>query len=255
MRNICRVLFCTCAIILIFSSAFAKPVEKPDASEIVRKMDRLYRSDDSYSEVSMHIVNPNWERTIEMKIWTKGMDKTFVRILSPKKDRGISTLRVGTEMWNYLPKIDKVMKIPPSMMMGSWMGSDFTNDDLVKESSLLEDYNFELMPQRNGQEDSYFIKLLPKEKSAIVWGKIIAKIKKEDYIPVWEEFYDENGKKMRIMNFTDVKNMGGRKIPSRMELVPLTKKKNKTVVVYKKIKFDIGVEDSIFSLRNLREKI
>ena len=116
-----------------------------DVEAIVKKMDQLYRSETSHAEIEMQITTPHWERTLAMNVWTKGMDKTFIRIMAPKKERGVATLRIGNEMWNYLPKTNKVMKIPPSMMMGSWMGSDFTNDDLVKESSMLNDYTYKLI--------------------------------------------------------------------------------------------------------------
>ena len=117
----------------------------PDVETIIKRIDQLYRSETSEAEMEMHIVTPHWERTLAMHVWTEGMDKTFIRITAPKKEQGVATLRIGNEMWNYLPKTNKVMKIPPSMMMGSWMGSDFTNDDLVRESSMLEDYTYQFV--------------------------------------------------------------------------------------------------------------
>ncbi len=119
----------------------------PTVQELIDEVDKLLRSESSYGDVEMTIVTPNWERTLRMDMWTRGMDETFVRVTSPAKDAGMATLRVDTEMWNYFPKIDKVMKIPSSMMMGSWMGSDFTNDDIVKESSLLDDYDSRLLEE------------------------------------------------------------------------------------------------------------
>jgi len=116
-----------------------------DVKAIVKRMDELYRSDTSQTNMEMQIVTPHWERTLSLRVWTEGMDKTFIRIDAPKKEKGVTTLRIGNEMWNYLPKTNKVIKVPPSMMMGSWMGSDFTNDDLVKESSMLNDYSYDLI--------------------------------------------------------------------------------------------------------------
>lgn len=127
----------------------------PEVQEIIDRVDRLYRSDTSYGEIEMTIITPDWRRRLRMKIWTEGMDKTFLYITSPQKDAGIATLRIGSEMWNYFPKINKVMKVPPSMMMGSWMGSDFTNDDLVKESSLLRDYSARLINPEGADKDHY----------------------------------------------------------------------------------------------------
>lgn len=244
-----------CAMISYFLSSHAISDEiPPDVKEIIKKMDRLYRADQSYAEIEMKVVNPNWERTIKMKAWSKGMDKTFIRILSPEKDRGIATLRIGTEMWNYFPKIDKEMRIPPSMMMSSWMGSDFTNDDLVKETTLLDDYNAKLIYPKDMDQNIYYIELTPKEQTASVWGKIVARVKKEGYIPIDEEYYDEDGSLKRMMKFSEVKNMGGRKLPSVMEVLPISKKGQKTVITYLSVDFETKVGDSVFSLRNLKQK-
>ena len=144
-----------------------------DVESIVKKMDQLYRSETSHAEIEMQITTPHWERTLAMTVWTMGMDKTFIRITEPKKEQGVATLRIGNEMWNYLPKTNKVMKIPPSMMMGSWMGSDFTNDDLVKESSMLNDYTYQLIKPANAVPDYVYIQLTPKEDSPIVWGRLL----------------------------------------------------------------------------------
>ena len=147
-----------------------------DVESIVKKMDQLHRSETSHAEIEMQITTPHWERTLAMTVWTKGMDQTFIRITAPKKELGVATLRIGNEMWNYLPKTNKVMKIPPSMMMGSWMGSDFTNDDLVRESSMLNDYTYKLIKSEDAVPGQLYIQLTPKEDSPIVWGKIVAAV-------------------------------------------------------------------------------
>jgi outer membrane lipoprotein-sorting protein len=225
-----------------------------DVKEIIKKVDELYRSKSSYAELEMHIVTPHWERTLTMDAWTKGMDKTFIRIKSPKKEKGMATLRIGDEMWNYLPKVNKVMKIPPSMMMSSWMGSDFTNDDLVHEFSMLEDYHYKLFEPEEAEPELYYIKLIPKEGLPIVWGHIISAVRKSDYIPVWEKFFDEKGKLMRVMNFKEIKEFGKREIPSVMEMIPQNKEGHKTVIRYIEAEFDTGIDDDIFTLRNLRRR-
>lgn len=230
-------------------SAESQPV---DVKEIIKKTDELYRSKSSYAEIEMQIVTPNWERTLSMEAWTKGMDKTFIRINSPKKEKGMATLRIGNEMWNYLPKVNKVMKIPPSMMMSSWMGSDFTNDDLVHEFSLQEDYHYELIYPEDAEDDVYYVKLIPREGLPIVWGHIVFATGKSDYIPVWQKFYDEKGKLMRLMNFKDVKQFDSRKIPSIMEMIPMNKEGHKTVIRYLDAEFDSDIGDDTFTLRNLR---
>ena len=226
----------------------------PDVERIVEKVDKLYRSDTSYGEIEMAIVTPNWERKLAMKMWTKGMDKTFIHITSPKKDAGMATLRDKTEMWNYFPKIDKVMKVPPSMMMSSWMGSDFTNDDLVKESSLLEDYEARLVQPDGGKPDCYYIELAPKQDTATVWGKISITVRKGDLIPLKEIFWDEKGREMRVMEFREVRKFGGREIPSVLEMTPLSKEGHRTVIRYLDVRFDEKLDDRVFTLRNLQKK-
>lgn len=225
-----------------------------DVEAIVKKVDQLYRSETSYAEMEMHIATPHWERALAMTVWTKGMDKTFIRITAPKKEQGVATLRIGNEMWNYLPKANKVMKIPPSMMMGSWMGSDFTNDDLVKESSMLNDYTYQLIAPEDASPNRFYIELTPKEDSPIVWGKIVAAVRASDYIPVWQHFYDEEGNLMRILNFKEIKIFGGKTAPSVMEMLPQNKEGHKTVVRFLNATFDSAIDDKIFTRRNLQKR-
>ena len=181
------------------------------------------------------------------------MEKNFIRILEPKKEHGIATLRIGTEMWNYLPKTNKVMKIPPSMMMSSWMGSDFTNDDLVKEYTFRDSYNFELTTWDKPETGILYVKCIPKKDIPIVWGYIIISVHEEDYLPVWEKYYDEKGRLMREIFFKEVKTFDDRKIPAIMELVPTTKEGQKTILRYLDASFNKVKDESIFTLRNLRE--
>jgi outer membrane lipoprotein-sorting protein len=232
-----------------------QPTEENRAKKIVEKVDELYRADTSKSLVEMEVITPHWQRTLKMNAWSQGMDKTFIRILEPKKERGVATLRIGNEMWNYLPKTDKVMKIPPSMMMSSWMGSDFTNDDLVKEFTFLESYHFEMTTIDNPEEGILTIKCIPKEGLPIVWGYIIVAVQEKDYMPVWEKYYDEKGKLTREMLFKEIKTFGNRDIPSVLELIPKTKEGHKTVLHYLEAQFDIQLDDDIFTLRNLRKRI
>ena len=225
------------------------------ALEIVKKVDELYRSKTSTASVEMEIVTPHWKRTLKMDIWSLGMENTFIRILSPKKEKGIATLKLKNEMWNFLPKTNKVMKVPPSMMMGAWMGSDFTNDDLVKEYTFYDDYTFELTTVENPEEGLVYVKCIPREGLPIVWGHIIIAVREKDDMPVWQNYYDEKGKLMREMFFKEIKTFSKRSIPSVMELVPTNKKGHKTTVRYLDAKFDIKIDKNIFSLRNLRSRV
>jgi outer membrane lipoprotein-sorting protein len=164
---------------------FALPAPAQDVEEVVRKIDELYRASSSYSRLEMEIVTTHWQRTLDMNIWTEGKEKTFIRILSPPKEKGVATLRLKTEMWNYLPRANKVIKIPPSMMMSSWMGSDFNNDDLVKEFTLLDDYTYNLVRPQDAKPDLLYVEFRPKENLPIVWEKIVTAVEKERLIPVW----------------------------------------------------------------------
>ena len=182
------------------------------------------------------------------------MDKTFIRITAPKKEQGVATLRIGNEMWNYLPKTNKVMKIPPSMMMGSWMGSDFTNDDLVRESSMLKDYTYRFVipedapsVERTMAYAHLYVELTPKADSPIVWGKIVVAVQDGSLTPVWQRFYDEKGNLMRVMNFKEVKTFAGKTLPSVMEMLPQNKEGHKTVVRWLNATFDSDVDDKIFT--------
>ena len=226
----------------------------PDIETVIKHIDQLYRSETSHAEMEMHIVTPHWERTLAMTIWSKGMDKTFIRITAPKKEQGVATLRIGNEMWNYLPKTNKVMKIPPSMMMGSWMGSDFTNDDLVRESSMLNDYTYQFVTPEDASPDHLYVQLTPKADSPIVWGKIVAAVRSSDYLPVWQHFYDEKGNLMRVMNFKKITTFAGKTLPSVMEMIPQNKAGHKTVVRWLDATFDSDIADKIFTRRNLQRR-
>ncbi|MCY3871019.1 MAG: outer membrane lipoprotein-sorting protein [Gemmatimonadetes bacterium] len=241
-------------LVVLFAYPVVPLASERDVESIVRKIDELYRSKASVADMEMQIVTPHWERTLSLRIWTKGMDKTFIRIDAPKKEKGVTTLRIGNEMWNYLPKTNKVIKVPPSMMMGSWMGSDFTNDDLVKESSMLNDYIYDLIVPDDAQPGHLYIRFVPKEDSPIVWGKLITAVRADDLIPVWQHFYDEKGNLMRILNFKEIVSFGGKTIPSLMEMVPQNKDRHKTVMRYLRAEFDVQIGDDVFTRRNLQRK-
>lgn len=226
-------------------------VTDADVKQVIKDIDELYRSTSSYSEIEMEIVTPHWQRTLAMNCWTQGMDKTFLRLTAPRKEKGVATLRIENEMWNYLPKTNKVIKVPPSMMMSSWMGSDFTNDDLVKEFSLFEDYTYELIAVDSAREDLLYVSCIPSEDLPIVWGNIVVAARKSDHLPIWQKYYDEKGRLMRTLRYQDIKTFGKRTLPAKMEMIPQTKEGHKTVIRYLKLDFDVKVDDEIFSLRNL----
>ncbi len=246
-------LFVFAIIALLASGGLIAETDQELIDKIMTKQDELYRSSTSHAVMEMQITTPHWERTLEMEAWSEGMDKSFIVINSPAKEKGTATLRVDEEMWNYLPKTDKVMKIPPSMMMSSWMGSDFTNDDLVRETSLEEDYDAEIFHPENADSQLIYLRLTPKEDTPTVWAKIEVAVRADDYLPVWQKFFNERDELVRIMEFKDIKEVGGKTIPTVMELTPQNEEGHKTIVRYKDVEFDIPLDDEIFSLRNLQK--
>ncbi len=254
IRNIFAAVTFFVVMVSVWGSADRSRAEDIDVKKLIKEVDEMYRAGSSYAELEMEIVTPHWQRTLAMKAWSIGMDQTFIRITAPKKENGVGTLRIENEMWNYLPKTNKVIKIPPSMMMSSWMGSDFTNDDLVKEFSLFEDYTYELVTVEEAEEGLIYINSIPREDLPIVWGNILIAVREKDHMPVWEKYFDEKGKLMRILNFTDIRQFGERRIPAVMEMIPQNKEGHKTVIRYNRLEFDLAIDEDVFSLRHLRSR-
>lgn len=246
---------------LILSTPITLIAAELTAKGIIKKVDQLLRGDSAHSIMEMTIVNPRWQRTIKMESWERGRKKTLVRILSPKKEEGVGSLKIDYQMWNYLPRVERVIKIPPSMMMSSWMGSDFTNDDLVKESSIVEDYSHEMTGAVDlAGEVAYRVEAIPKPGSAVVWGKLVFFVRKDDYVPLRQEYFSESGDLVRYLDFSEIRKMGGRTLPTLWEMVPVDtagdmakKKGKKTIVRLVEIEFDLPIDDLIFSLRNLKK--
>ena len=261
--SISRITAAALALLLFAAgAAAAQSGERPEVEKVINAIDRLYRHDSSHTTMEMEIQTPHWSRTLKMEAWSEGMDKTFIRILEPRKERGMGTLRIENEMWNYLPKTNKVMKIPPSMMMSSWMGSDFKNNDLVKEFTFTDDYDFEYaspseidttVPDAGtAGGETLYLRCTPKPGKPIVWGHVIIAVDGESLLPRWEKYYDEHGELMRIMFFREVETFDGKRLPSIMELVPQTKEGHKTTLHYIEAEFDVDIRENIFTLRNLR---
>ncbi len=249
-----RIVLFSALVILLGPAVAAKAQMSSEAQalKIVRTIDNLYRTSGSYAQLSMEVITPDWQRTLALRAWSKGLDKTFIRIVEPKKEAGVGTLRIGSEMWNYLPNTDKIIKIPPSMMMSSWMGSDFTNDDLVKEYTFVNDFTFRMITPEDAQADLAYVECRPKPGVPIVWDKIIVAVRPSDDLPVWEKFYDEKGRVARLMTYREIKTFGRRTIPSVMEMIPQGKQGYKTALRYRDVQFDLALADGLFSLRNLQ---
>ena len=222
------------------------------AKEIVQKADDRMRGSSSYAQLTMDIIRPEWKRIMNMKSWSKGSDYALVYIVSPAKDKGTVSLKIGNEMWNWLPSIERSIKVSPSMMMQSWMGSDFTNDDLIRQSSIVNDYHHTLLGAETFQDiPCYKIQLTPKPEAPVVWGKIITWISKENFNQLKAEYYDEDGTLVNVMTGYDLKTLDGRLLPTRWEMVPADEPGNKTVMTYTDIDFDVKLDDSFFSKQNM----
>lgn len=223
-----------------------------DAKSIVKKADEKAKGNTSVASISIQTIRPNWKREMTVKAWTKGNDLTMILVLTPAKEKGVVFLKKKKEVWNWVPSIERNIKMPPSMMNQSWMGTDFTNDDLVKEASILEDYNHTFLEDVEIEgRNCYKIQLIPKPKSAVVWGKVILCIDKKDYMMLHAEYFDEDGKLINTMHCSDVKMLGGRLLPAKMEMIPADKKGNKTILTYKSLVFDTPIADQFFSTQNI----
>jgi len=223
------------------------------AKQIVVKADNLQRGETNYGVMSMTIVRPKWSRTIEMKNWSRGRDYAMTYITAPAKDKGQVFLKRKNEMWNWVPAISRMIKIPPSMMSQGWMGSDYTNDDILKESSIVVDYNHQII----GEEpvdgiDCYKIELMPKEEAAVVWGKVLKWISKEEFWQLKTEYFDEDNELIRTEIASEVKQFDDRKLPSLLKIIPADKPGQRTEVRVLSSKFNIKLDEGFFSQQNMK---
>lgn len=240
-----RTLLCT--IILMVS---ARPAFALDVEALIRQVEQQYMGASSRTLSSMQVKTSHWDRSLEMEAWSLDRDYFLVRIIEPAKERGVATLKRYREVWNYLPKVDRVIKVPPSMMGGSWMGSHITNDDLVKANHIEQDYNLRLIEE---SETGFIVECLPKKDAAVVWGKIIYKINKTPQVPDQIDYYDEEMVRVREIHFDDVQQIGDRIVPMRLTVLPLEKPDERTILQYRELVFDVPIDETYFSLRNLKK--
>ena len=224
------------------------------AKEIVKRADDNMRGKTSEAAITIQIIRPTWSREMHMKAWSKGDDYSMILVTSPAKEKGTVFLKRMKEVWNWIPSIERNIKLPPSMMSQSWMGTDFTNDDLVKEASSVSDYDHTLLGKETiANKDCYKIEMVPKPSAAIVWEKVVVWIDSIDFLQLKAEFYDEDGELVNIMNSSDVKELGGRKITSTIEMLPIDKEGYRTVIMYNDIIFDIPINDNFFTTRSMKQ--
>lgn len=223
------------------------------AKEIMQRVDEKVRGTSNSSEMKMTIVRPDWKREVTMKGWSLGTEYSLILITGPARDKGQAFLKRDNEMWNWQPSIDRVVKLPPSMMLQSWMGSDFTNDDLVKESSIVNDYTHSLEQDSaiNGT-NVYKIVLTPKPDAPVVWGKVVCYVDKKEYNQLLVKYYDEDDYLVNTMVLSEIKEMGGRKLPTKLEMIPADNPMQRTVIEYLNQEFNIGLKETFFSMQNMK---
>ena len=243
-------------IFIIFIVFFTNSVNASnlDPEKILDSVDDIYRSTASHGIITLSVKTVNWQRTLTLEQWSKGEDKSLIRILKPKKEKGLTTLRVDKNVWNYMPKVKRVVKIPSSMMSSSWMGSHFTNDDLVKQSRMVEDYTFSITFEgtREGKE-IIEITCIPNKDAAVVWGKVEVLVYRNDYIPLQLIYYDEDLLLSRTLEFTNIELMDGKMIPTLMSVIPANEPDELTTVKWEEIQFGVAIDDDFFSLRKLQQ--
>lgn len=251
-----KLLYISAALAALLSPAKAAELSILD---IVDRANKALRGDSSHGTLTMSIVTPAWQRTLELEGWNRGREYALIETHAPAKDRGNVTLRRKNEMWLWLAKVERVIKVPPTMMHSAWQGSDFTYEDIVKADSVVKDYTHSLLSKTaEGDHTIYHIRADPKPDAPVVWGKVLLTIAvygeagKEEIVPMKEEDYGERGDLVRTIALSDVKRMGGRLVPARMECVPARKAGQKTVIQYSDLRFDVPLSDEFFSLSRLQ---
>jgi hypothetical protein len=234
---------------IVPTRARAGQPKPPDVEALLTRLDDLYRSKSSIARMEVIVTGARSTRTMRLKTWTRGLDEALILIEAPAREEGTATLRVGPNLWNYLPRIARTIRVPPSMMLGSWMGTDFTNDDLVKESSLRKDFDSRI-DRRSDSPPGWWIALTVKPGIVARWARIEILIGDDD-LPVNERHFDRKGRLARIMTFDEIKVLGGRRLPSHMTLTPTDVEGQRTEMRYLEAQFDARIPDDTFSLSRL----
>jgi len=246
-----KVLFCTVLLAITIRTVFAQL----SAFDIVKKADDKMRGEkSSQSQLTMQIVRPGWTRSVSFKSWTLGTAYSLVLITAPAKEKGQSFLKRENEMWNWNPSINRMIKLPPSMLAQGWMGSDYTNDDLLNQSSIVVDYTHVLSGTETiSGKSCHIVTLTPREEAPVVWGKVLLWISQDDYLQLKAEYYDEDGYLVKTETSTEIKNMDNRMIATRFELLPADKPDNLTIIILDAIQFNVPLSESFFSQQNLQK--
>ena len=226
--------------------------QQESAYDIVKKSEDNAKGISNYTELEINTVRPTWNRKMVAKSWSMGNKYSMILIDAPARDKGTVFLKSDKEIWNYVPSIERNVKLPPSMMMQSWMGTDFNNDDLVNESSLSRDYTHKLIGEETIRDHlCYIIEFTPKPDAAVVWGKIIGHISKDHYLQIKSEFYDEYDELVQVFEGFDIQEFDGRTLPARIKVTPMDKEGHYTEMINRKIDFDIEIDEAFFTTQNM----
>jgi uncharacterized protein YxeA len=235
-------------LILNITPAFADQ----QARKIVKDAINYWRDQSSYSVVDMNIHRTSWQRTMTLKVWTKGMKHSLVRVIAPKKDKGNATLTKKNNMWSFSPKINRLIRIPSSMMNQAWMGSDFSNNDVAKADNILKHYKHKIIAISSHQGKKLFtIEAIPHYYAPVVWGKEIVKIR-ADHIVLEHAFYDQDNQLVKTMKTRNLQYMGGKLIATRQRMQKADKPHEWTEIIVKKARFKLNIPNRMFTLSNLR---
>jgi outer membrane lipoprotein-sorting protein len=242
----------TIAALLLAGFACHAAEPDTDARQIVRAAVDHWRGVSSHSVMSMLIHRPDWERSMTMEAWTKGDEKSLVRVIEPKKDRGNGTLTDDNDMWTFSPKVNRVIKIPSSMMGQSWMGSDFSNKDVARADDIIEQYDHTLLDSEDVDGITvYEVRAVPHEQAAVVWGREELRIR-DDHVLLEHRFYDQDGELVKTLETLEIEEMGGRTIASRQRMVKEDEPEEWTEIEVISVEYEIDIRDSVFTLSNLR---
>lgn len=221
------------------------------SDEIIKQLEDNLNGKTAKLNITMTVETSRATRTMKMSSFSIGDKKSFIKILYPRKDKGITFLKVDHLLWQYVPRIERVIKIPSSMMLQSWMGSDFSNDDLVKESSISQDYHTKLLSET---KDKYLIELIAKDDATVVWGKLLMEVSKKYILPLNVKYYDEDDVLIRTLSYEKIKKFENKYYPTYWQMIPKTedKKGHKTIIQIDKAVFDKEISESYFTKNALK---
>ncbi len=237
---------------LLLSAPALAQDDGPSARELLDSTDDMFRGTSSHGTMTMNVKTKRWTRSMTMESWSQGEDKSLIVIRAPAKEAGMATLKVEDNIWNYMPKVDRTMKVPASLMGGSWMGSHFTNDDLVKESRMADDFTYEITERPSGDAGQYVVECTPKPDAPVVWGKVVVKLRADEQ-PTEITYWDEKGHLKRTMSFDGYVEQDGRKLAKKMLLVPADEPDEYTEIIYDEIQFDVELPPETFTLQGLKQ--